>query len=75
VAATAIIADAATTSQRGRAIGVNDSFAAAAALTSALITGPLILWYGLTAAGAAAALFALVPLLMWLISAPASRRS
>jgi len=68
VAATAIIADAATTSQRGRAIGVNDSFAAAAALTSALITGPLIQLYGLTAAGAAAALFAFVPLLMWLTS-------
>jgi MFS family permease len=75
VAATAIIADAATTSQRGRAIGVNDSFAAAAALTSALITGPLIQWYGLTAAGAAATLFALVPLLMWLASARTARRA
>lgn len=75
VAATAIIADSVTTSQRGRAIGVNDSFAAGAALTSALLTGPLIQWYGLTAAGAAAVLFALVPFVMWFASARAGRSS
>lgn len=66
VVATAIIADAVTTAQRGRAIGINDSFAAGAALTSAVITGPLIQWYGLPAAGAATALFALAPFVMWL---------
>ncbi len=67
VAATAIIADAAPTSHRGRAIGLNDSFAASAALASAVITGPLIQWYGLTAAGFAAGLFAIAPLAMRLV--------
>ncbi|MDB5569095.1 MAG: major facilitator superfamily protein [Hyphomicrobiales bacterium] len=64
VAATALIADASGAAQRGRAIGVNDSFAGAAAVATAVVTGPLIQWMGLGAAGVAAVLFALPPLLM-----------
>jgi MFS family permease len=64
VAATAFIADQCETSERGRAIGVNDSFAGAMAVLAAVVTGPLIEWAGLPAAGMAAALIAVVPLLM-----------
>ena len=64
VAATALIADHAETNERGRAIGVNDSFAGATAVLAAVVTGPLIEWSGLPAAGVTAVLIALVPLLM-----------
>ncbi|MGH6768689.1 MAG: MFS transporter [Xanthobacteraceae bacterium] len=64
VAATASIADHSETVQRGRAIGVNDSIAGGVSVVTALITGPLVEWYGLPAAGLAAVLFALVPLVM-----------
>ncbi len=64
VAATALIADSCGAAQRGRVIGVNDSFAGAAAVATAVITGPLIQWWGLGAAGVAAVLFAVPPLLM-----------
>ncbi len=64
VAATALIADNAETGQRGRAIGVNDSFAGATSVTTALITGPVVQWYGLPAAGIAAVLFAGVPFVL-----------
>jgi MFS family permease len=64
VAATALIADLVETDKRGRAIGVNDSLAGAMSVLTALITGPLIEWNGLPAAGVAAVLVALVPLLL-----------
>ena len=64
VAATALIADHSETAQRGRAIGVNDSFAGAITVLAALVTGPLIEWSGLPAAGITAVLVAAVPLLM-----------
>lgn len=64
VAATAMIADHAPTPTRGRAIGVNDSFAGAIAVAMAVVTGPLIEWYGLPATGFVAMLVALPPLLM-----------
>jgi MFS family permease len=64
VAATALVADEAETSERGRAIGVNDSFAGAISVVTALATGPLIAWGGLPAAGVAAMLVAAVPLVM-----------
>jgi MFS family permease len=64
VAATALIADQTTTAERGRAIGVNDSFAGGVTVITALVAGPLAEWAGLPAAGAAAVLFALVPLVM-----------
>jgi len=66
VAATALIADHAETAERGRAIGVNDSFAGATSVLMALITGPLIERSGLPAAGLTAVLVALPPLLLGL---------
>ena len=66
VAATALIADYAETVERGRAIGVNDSFAGAMSVLMALVTGPLIEWSGLLAAGLTAVVVALPPLLLGL---------
>jgi MFS family permease len=66
VSATALIADHADTEHRGRAIGVNDSFAGGISVLTALVTGPLIEAYGLPAAGLTAVLIAAVPLLMLL---------
>jgi MFS family permease len=67
VSATALIADHVRTEHRGRAIGVNDSFAGAGAVVTAIITGPMIEWVGLGAAGLAAVMFAVPPLLMRLV--------
>ncbi|MFL6798663.1 MAG: MFS transporter [Xanthobacteraceae bacterium] len=64
VASTALIADHATTLHRGRAIGVNDSAAGAMTLAAAVVTGPLVEYTGLPAAGIAAALVAAVPLVL-----------
>jgi MFS family permease len=64
VAATALVADYAETEERGRAIGLTDSFAGAVSVAAALVTGPLVEWSGLPAAGIAAVLFAAVPLVM-----------
>jgi len=66
IAATALIADHAETEERGRAIGVNDSLAGAVSVLMALVTGPLIQWHGLSAAGLTAILVSLAPLLMLL---------
>lgn len=66
VAATAFIANQTETPQRGRAIGVNDSFAGGMSVATALATGPLIEWHGLPAAGIAAVVIAGVPLMMGL---------
>ncbi len=66
VAATALIADRAATEVRGRAIGVNESFAGGISVLMALVTGPLIEWSGLPASGFVAVLVALPPLLMLL---------
>jgi MFS family permease len=64
VAATALLADQVETTERGRAIGLNDSFAGAVSVVLGLATGPLIEWNGLPAAGLTAVLVAAVPLLM-----------
>ena len=64
VAATALIADHAETAERGRAIGVNDSFAGAISVFAAVVTGPLIAWQGLPAAGIMAILVSFAPLAM-----------
>lgn len=66
VAATAMIADHFATQERGRAIGVNESFAGGISVLMALVTGPLIEWSGLPATGAAAVLVTLPPLVMML---------
>jgi MFS family permease len=62
VASTALIADNADTSQRGRAIGVNDSGAGIMTVLAAAATGPLVECTSLPAAGVAATLIAVVPL-------------
>jgi MFS family permease len=64
IAATAAIADYAATEERGRAIGVADSFAGAINVLVALVTGPLVQWFGLPMAGFAAVLIAAIPLAM-----------
>ena len=64
VAATALIADQYESAERGRAIGVADSFAGGTAVLAAVVTGPLIDWSGLPAAGLTAVLVAAVPLVM-----------
>ena len=64
VASTALIADRSETAERGRAIGIGDSAAGAVTVVTALVTGPLVQWSGLPAAGIVAVLFAVVPLVM-----------
>jgi MFS family permease len=64
VASTAFLADHAETAHRGRAIGVSDSGAGALTVLAAAVTGPLVECTSLPAAGVAAALVALVPLLL-----------
>jgi len=66
VAATAMIADRYATHERGRAIGVNESFAGGTAVAMALVTGPLVEYSGLPATGLVAVLIALPPLTLWL---------
>ncbi|HEX9836121.1 MAG TPA: MFS transporter [Alphaproteobacteria bacterium] len=73
VAATALIADRSVTQERGRAIGVNESFAGGISVVAALVTGPLIEWHGLPATGLAAVLLVLPPLFMPLMGRAARR--
>ncbi|MBX9760525.1 MAG: MFS transporter [Beijerinckiaceae bacterium] len=70
VAATAYIADQVTTTERGRAIGLNDTFAGVSTVFAAFVTGPLIEWYGLPATGAVAMLLALAPFVLRAVSGP-----
>jgi hypothetical protein len=63
-----LIADHAETAERGRAIGLSDSFAGGTSVVAALVTGPLIDWNGLSMAGLTAVLLALVPLAMLIAS-------
>lgn len=70
VAATAFIADQVTTNERGRAIGLNDTFAGLTTVFAAIVTGPLIEWYGLPATGATAMLLAALPFLLRIFSGP-----
>jgi MFS family permease len=64
VAATAYIADHSQTSERGRTIGVNDTCAGAIAVLMAVLSGPLIAGFGLSAAGITAMVVSLLPLLL-----------
>ncbi len=64
VSATALIADRYPTAERGRALGVNDTCAAGISVMIAFVTGPLITWAGLSAAGLCAILLAVPPLVM-----------
>jgi MFS family permease len=64
VSATALVADYFPTHERGRAIGVSDSFAGAVAVAMAIVTGPILEWSGLVATGVIAAVIAAPPLVM-----------
>ena len=70
VAATAYIAGKVPTSERGRAIGLNDSVAGATTIFSAFVTGPLIVWAGIPAAGLTAVLLAVIPFVLRATSGP-----
>jgi MFS family permease len=72
VAATALVADQYESVERGRAIGVADSFAGGISVVAALVTGPLIDW-SLASAGLAAVLIAAVPLVMRALTAASAR--
>ena len=74
VAATATIADRYDTVQRGRAIGVSESFAGGVNMITALMTGPIVEWGGLPASGAVAIVCALPPLIMLALRSTAVRR-
>ncbi len=67
VASTALLADETSTAERGRAIGLNDSFGGSMTVITAVITGPLIEFYGLPSTGLAAIILACAPffLLAW----------
>lgn len=69
VSATAMIADSVETHERGRAIGVTDTCAGATAVTMAMLTGPLIVNYGLPVTGLMAAAIAAPPLILLFILA------
>jgi len=73
VASTAYLADQVDTAQRGRAIGLSETAAGAMALLAAAVTGPLIECASLSAAGLAAALVAVVPLVMLAMDRAAHR--
>ena len=73
VAATAYIADNSKTVERGRTIGINDTCAGATAVLMAVLTGPLIAWSGLPAAGVMAIMVSLLPVVL-LPAALAERR-
>ena len=75
VASTALIADYADTSHRGRAIGVSETGAGAMTLLAAVVTGPLIECASLPAAGIAAALIAIVPLILLAVDKAAHWRA
>jgi MFS family permease len=75
VASTALIADFVDTEHRGRAIGVSETGGGAMTLVAAAVTGPLIEWASLPAAGLAAALIAAVPLVMLAVDRGASWRT
>lgn len=62
VASTAYIADHSQTNERGRTIGVSDTWAGGTAVVMAVLTGPLIAASGLPAAGIMAMAVSLLPL-------------
>ena len=61
VASTALLADATSTAERGRAIGLNDSCAGSMTVVAAVITGPLIEYLSLAATGMAAVVIGCAP--------------
>jgi MFS family permease len=74
VAATALLADMFPSEERGRAIGVNDSFAGGITVAAAVVTGPLIEYSGLPATGLVAVLLAVIPFVMLAMNRPLTFR-
>jgi MFS family permease len=74
VASTALIADAVETEHRGRAIGVSETGAGLMTLVAAAVTGPLVECASLPAAGVAAAVVAIVPLVLLVVDKAAHWR-
>ena len=74
VAATALLADMFPSEKRGRAIGVNDSFAGGITVAAAVVTGPLIEFSGLPATGLVAVLLAAIPFVMLAMNRPLKAR-
>ena len=72
VAASALIADTTEPAQRGRAIGLNDSFAAAGAIAFPILGGPLAAAFGLMTAGVVAAALT-VPVMLLALRLQATR--
>src|SRR5215510_11021517 len=64
VAATAVIADATRSFERGRAIGANDTASAAAAIMLPLLAGPAVEFFGLSALGMLGAGLMVPPLVL-----------
>jgi MFS family permease len=64
VAATAVIADATHTFERGQAIGTNDTVSAAAAVTLPLVAGPAVEFFGLSALGILGAGLMMLPFVL-----------
>lgn len=67
VSATALIADHYVTATRGRALGFNDTCAAAISVVVAFLTGPMIAHAGIGSTGLIAVLLAVPPLAMLII--------
>ena len=74
VAASALIADTTEPAQRGRAIGLNDSFAAVGAIVFPILGGPLAAAFGLMTAGVVAAALTVPVMLLALRLGTASTR-
>ncbi len=73
VASTAYIADHTRTVERGRTIGFSDTCAGGTSVIVAVLTGPLIAWFGLPATGVLAIAISALPVVL-LPAALAERR-
>jgi MFS family permease len=66
VATTVVIADRTRPTERGRAVGLNDSLAAVANTTTSLLVGPLVAATGMASAGVLAMAMMVTPILLLL---------
>lgn len=64
VASTAYIADHTRTVERGRTIGFSDTCAGGTSVVMAVLTGPLIAWFGLPATGVLAIAISALPIVL-----------
>lgn len=75
VASTAYIADHSRTTERGRTIGLSDTWAAGTSVVMAILTGPLIAWSGPPGTGVMAIAVSLLPVLLVPAVVAARRRA